>query len=86
MKKDVYTRAYLANTKFRDGKATFDSGVSEEMRHILLEAETSGGLLFALPEANADVALTELHERDCPEAAVIGRVVDSSEAQIHVFG
>ena len=86
VKKDVYTRAYLANTKFLDGKVTFDSGVSEEMRHILLEAETSGGLLFALPEANADAALAELHERDCPEAAVIGRVVDSSEAQIHVFG
>ena len=86
VKKDVYTRAYLANTKFLDGKVTFDPGVSDEMRHILLQAETSGGLLFALPEANADAALAELHERDCPEAAVIGRVAEASEAQIHVFG
>ena len=86
VKKKIYTRAYRSNMKFLDGVVTFDSGVSEEMRHILMEAETSGGLLFALPESDAESALAELHERDCPEAAVIGRVIDSSQAQIHVAG
>jgi selenide,water dikinase len=86
VKKKIYTRAYRSNTKFLDGAVTFGSGVSEEMRHILMEAETSGGLLFALPESDADSALAALHERDCPEAAVIGRVIDSSQAQIHVAG
>lgn len=86
VKKKVHTRAYLSNTKFLEKVVTFDSNVSEEMRHILMEAETSGGLLFALPEADADSALAVLHERDCPEAAVIGRVTDSSQAKIHVAG
>ena len=86
VRKKTFTRAYAANTKFLDGVVSFEPGVSEEMRHVLLEAETSGGLLFALPEAEADEAVTELHERDCPEAAVVGRVVESSRAEIVVSG
>ena len=84
VKKKTYTRAYAANTKFLDGIVTFEPGVSEEMRHVLMEAETSGGLLFAVPEAEASETLTELHERDCPEAAVVGRVAESAKAEIHV--
>lgn len=85
VKMDTYTRAYLANSEFLADSVTFAPGVSEEMRHILMEAETSGGLLFAVPEANVDAAVAELHEADCPEAAVVGRVVDSSGAHIRVI-
>jgi selenide,water dikinase len=85
VKKKTYTRAYAANTKFLDGVVTFDPEVSEEMRHVLMEAETSGGLLFAVPESEASEAVAELHGRDCPEAAVVGRVAESAKAEIHVF-
>ena len=86
VKEKTYTRAYLANTKFLEEAVTFTAGVSEEMRHILMEAETSGGLLFALPETEVDEALAELHARDCREAAVVGRVAEASEAEIYVLG
>ncbi len=82
--KNTYTQAYLANTKFLSDKVTFRTSVSEEMRHILMEAETSGGLLFALPAENADAAVNELRGVDCPEAAVIGKVVDADGAHIEV--
>lgn len=82
--KKTYTQAYLANTKFLSDKVSFSSSVSEDMRHILMEAETSGGLLFALPAENADAALNELHAGDCPEAAVIGEVVATDAAHIEV--
>ena len=85
VKKKTFTRAYAANTKFLDGVVSFEAGVSEEMRHVLLEAETSGGLLFAMPESEAAEAVTELHGRDCSEAAVVGRVAESSGAEIRVF-
>lgn len=49
-----------------------------------MEAETSGGLLFALPAENANAALKELHAGDCPEAAVIGEVVATDAAHIEV--
>lgn len=82
--KKTYTQAYLANTKFLSEKVTFKSSVSEEMRHILMEAETSGGLLFALPSENADAAINELRGLDCSEASVIGEVVDANTAHIEV--
>ncbi len=83
--KKTYTQAYLANTKFLSDKVSFRPSVSEEMRHILMEAETSGGLLFALPAENADAAVKELHAGDCPEAAVIGEVVATDAAHIDVY-
>lgn len=82
--KKTYTQAYLANTKFLSDKVTFRTSVSDEMRHILMEAETSGGLLFALSAENADAAVNELRGVDCPEAAVIGKVVDADGAHIEV--
>ena len=82
--KKTYTQAYLANTKFLADKVTFRSSVSEAMRHILMEAETSGGLLFALPAEDADAAVQELHVNDCPEAAIIGEVVAADGAHIEV--
>ncbi len=82
--KNTYTQAYLSNTKFLADKVSFSTSVSEEMRHIMMEAETSGGLLFALPEENADAAIKELHAADCPEAAIIGEVVAGDKAHIEV--
>ncbi len=84
VRKKTYTRAYLANTKFLEGSVTFGTAVPEELRHVLMEAETSGGLLFAVPESEAEGALAELHAGDCPEAAVVGQVSASSKAEIHV--
>ena len=85
VQQDTYTQAYLANMAFLADKVTFQSSVSEEMRHILMEAETSGGLLFSLSAENAEAALAELHAADCPEAAVIGEVVAGDSAHIEVF-
>lgn len=82
--KKTYTQAYLANTKFLTGKVSFSSSVKDEMQHILMEAETSGGLLFSLPAENADAAVKELHAADCPEASVVGEIVDTDAAHIEV--
>lgn len=96
---DTYTQAYLANMAFLADKVSFHESVArgpapgnlstkrnvDLMRHILMEAETSGGLLFALPPENADAAVTELHAGDCPEAAIIGEVVAADTAHIEVF-
>ena len=81
---DTYTQAYLANMAFLADKVTFRTD-DEAMRHILMEAETSGGLLFSLPAENADAALAELHAADCPEAAVVGEVIAEDTAHIEVF-
>ncbi len=82
--KNTYTQAYIANSEFLSDCVSFDSSVSEAMRHILMEAETSGGLLFSVPAENADAAVQELHAADCPEAAIVGEVVAEDGAHIEV--
>ena len=82
--KNTYTQAYVANSEFLSDCVSFDSAVSEEMQHILMEAETSGGLLFSVPAENADAAVQELHAADCPEAAIIGEVIAEDGAHIEV--
>ena len=69
---------------FLADKVTFHTD-SDAIHHILMEAETSGGLLFSLPAENADAAIAELHAADCPEAAVIGEVMAEDTAHIEVF-
>ncbi len=83
--KKTYTQAYIANEKFLADKVTFKSSVSKEMQHILMEAETSGGLLFSLPAEKADAALKELHATDCPESTVVGEVIATDGAHIDVY-
>ena len=82
--KKTYTQAYIANKTFLSESVTFDSSVSEAMRHILMEAETSGGLLFSVPAENADTAVQELQASDCSEAAIVGEVVAEDGAHIEV--
>ena len=69
----------------KTGRARLPGESVDVMRHILMEAETSGGLLFALSAEHADAALNELHAGDCPEAAIIGEVVAADTAHIDVF-
>ena len=42
---------------------------------LLMEPQTSGGLLVAVPEAQADEVLKAVHAGGDPVAAVIGEVV-----------
>jgi len=50
-------------------------GVPETTRVLLCDAQTSGGLLIALPERDAPALVAALEKEGAPAAAVIGRVV-----------
>jgi len=56
----------------------------DEVLDILHDAQTSGGLLIALPEETGERTLRELHAAGCSEAAVVGRVTDKSRGRIIV--
>ncbi len=49
------------------------SGVEPALADLCFDAETSGGLLLALPEAQAERALARLRDCGAPSHAVIGR-------------
>ena len=55
-------------------KVEFAGAVAEIWRDLLLDPQTSGGLLVALPAAQAGPYVARLHAGGDPAAAVIGRV------------
>ena len=79
VRQGVATRASQANQCFLRNKVCFDNSVDPIFRQILMEAETSGGLLFAVPEDQAQTAVDKLQQTDCPEAAIVGQVQTDSE-------
>jgi selenide,water dikinase len=59
-------------------------GVPPAMLDILFDAQTSGGLLIALPAPSADALVARLHEDGIAEAAVIGRVAAAGTGRVLV--
>lgn len=51
----------------------FDTSVDENLRRLVFDPQTSGGLLIAIAEANADAFAAELARHGFPHA-IIGRV------------
>jgi len=63
---------------------TFDSAVSEAYRWLLVDPQTSGGLIISIPEERADDLLKELKSEDSPEAAIIGKITEPGHTDIMV--
>jgi selenide,water dikinase len=76
------SRVNVRNLKPR---AEISAGVTEEDFLLLCDAQTSGGLLVALPEASAEIYVARCRERGAVAAAVIGRVVERGEKLLHVL-
>ncbi|WP_169853042.1 selenide, water dikinase SelD [Anaerohalosphaera lusitana] len=59
-------------------------GVTEEMHDMCFDAQTSGGLLVAIPPDKAEEFVTALRERGVERATVIGRVVGEGKGQVRL--
>ena len=60
----------------------YADGVSEEHRIVLSDAQTSGGLLIAIPRDGAERVLAEL--RDLGTVALVGEVLDGPAGTVFV--
>jgi selenide, water dikinase len=60
------------------------AGVSDEDFLLVCDAQTSGGLLVALPGAEAERYAARCREVGAPAAAVVGRVLDRGRALLRV--
>lgn len=63
-----------ANLRFLADWVGYEDGISKEEQLILCDAQTSGGLMIALPESNRQVLLDSLARAGVASAAEIGRV------------
>jgi selenide, water dikinase len=62
----------------------WDPELSPADRYLCVDAQTSGGLLLAVPPEHEAALLAALREEQTPAAAVVGRIVAGSPGQIRV--
>lgn len=73
-----------ANRRHLENKVDFEPDVPEELRIVLFDAITSGGLLLSVPEDRVDLLIKQLEEYKTPAAAVIGRIRKGEPGRIAV--
>lgn len=78
--RELAGEGYLAggnynNLRFLQDKAEYAAGIGIVEQHILADPITSGGLLLALPEEEAEGLAARLREAGISWAAVVGRVL-----------
>jgi selenide,water dikinase len=72
------------NRDYSGARAVFANSVPQALRNVFWDPQTSGGLLFALPEKDAEKLLGLLLE-NCPEAKIIGRVIPKETASVKII-
>jgi selenide,water dikinase len=75
----------LRNRADLAASVTWDDAVSETMRMLLCDAQTSGGLLISTPREHADQLVNELARVGTPAAARIGEVIPGEPGTIQVL-
>ncbi len=65
---------------------TWDESVTQEMKIVLSDAQTSGGLLISVPSDKLDDLLKELASHGVQVAAVVGEIVDGEAGAVRVTG
>jgi len=73
-----------ANLKFLTDWVEYAPGVSSEEQLLLCDAQTSGGLLAAVPEAEASKVVAALNAAGTLVAAVVGRITGTGTGRIRV--
>jgi len=75
----------LDNLEYVTDCVTFAEELSRAERLLLCDAQTSGGLIIALPSAEAPRLLAELERRGVGDAAIIGRCTAAGPGRITVL-
>ena len=72
-----------ANRKLVEDDVEFPA--QQVMQELLVDPQTSGGLLVSLPAEEAERALNQLHEAGVPNACLIGQVIPRGNKGIRFF-
>lgn len=73
-----------ANWRFLADWLTFDPEIVKEEQLLLCDAQTSGGLLAAVPESQAEEVIAGLRSAGVSAAAIVGRIEETGDGQIFV--
>ena len=79
----LLTAAGQKNRNHLEGYVKFED-ISFGMEEVLYDPQTSGGLLFAVPKAQADDLCEKLQMAGLP-AAIVGEVTEQKKSEIFVI-
>lgn len=79
----VMTGADRTNREYVGDDIEIDESVSKELRRLLYDPQTAGGMLIAIAEEKADDLLSEL-QRNYSRAEIIGRVIQRGSKAMSV--
>jgi selenide, water dikinase len=71
--------ASFRNLSYADPHVRFAANVDYNLKMLLVDAQTSGGLLFSCPPGQARTIVQELQDSGYPAAAVIGEIIKAEE-------
>lgn len=66
------------NRAYAGARVMWPEGTRNYVQDLLFDPQTSGGLLFSVPEADAAALLSSLLQK-CPQSAIVGRVTQKRE-------
>ncbi len=72
------------NYESLDGAIVWNPGIRNEAQLILCDAQTSGGLLIAVPKDRTAALIQRLRERETPVAALVGEIIEDPAGRIRV--
>jgi selenide,water dikinase len=80
----VLTRAHKTTQTYLGAKLSIDAAVEPALAGVLMDAQTSGGLLLSVAEERCDRLTAELGARGALCSAVVGRVEPASAVRVRV--
>jgi selenide,water dikinase len=81
----VATGAAAENARSVEGRLTFADDVRPEERGLLLDPQTSGGLLIAMRRIDADGLVKRLRDRGVAAASIVGECVATNDPKLVVM-
>jgi len=78
------TQANLQNRLMTQDNLNILATLDSAEENILFDPQTSGGLLIAMPESEAEAAVYDMKVRDNQHASIIGRVTGPGDGTIEV--
>jgi selenide,water dikinase len=76
--------AAFRNLEFAENDCNFDKSVDYNHKMLMMDAQTSGGLLISSPSDEVNNMLEKLKNSGYPESAIIGEVISKSEKSVYV--
>ena len=76
--------AAFRNLEFAEKDCSFDKSVDYNHKMLMMDAQTSGGLLISSPPNQVNSILEALKHSRYPESAIIGEVIDKTEKYVYI--